>query len=61
MATAQYDAAQGAHKQDVTVIVGSAISGAVRVTVDTSKPKIDALKALEEIRARVIQGNWPPV
>lgn len=61
MATAQYDAAQGAHKQDVTVIVGSAISGAVRVTVDTTKSKRDALLALDEIYARIVQGNWPPV
>lgn len=61
MATAQYDAAQGAHKQDVTVIVGSAISGAVRVTVDTTKSKYDCLLELEMIQNRIIQGNWPPV
>jgi hypothetical protein len=61
MATAQYDAPQGAHKQDVTVIVGSAISGAVRVTVDSTKSKLEILKALEEIEARIVQAAWPPV
>ena len=61
MATAQYDAAQGAPKQSVTVVVGSAITGAVRVTVDTSKSKRDCLLELDMIKQRIVQGNWPPV
>ena len=61
MATAQYDAAQGAHKQDVTLVVGGAITGAVRITVDTSKPKRDVLFALEAIKQRVIEGKWPAI
>lgn len=61
MATEQYDATQGAHKQDVTLSVGGAITGAARVTLDTSKPKRDVLFALEAIIQRVIEGKWPPV
>lgn len=61
MATEQYDAAQGAHKQDVVPTVGGAITGIVRVTIDTSKPKRDALLALEAIISVIIQGKWPPV
>lgn len=61
MATAQYDAAQGAPKQAVTVVVGSAITGAVRVTVDTTKSKRDCLLELDMIKQRIVQGNWPPV
>lgn len=61
MATAQYDAAQGAPKQAVTLVVGGAITGAVRITVDTTKSKLDVLRALESIRQRVVEGKWPAI
>ena len=62
MATAQYDINQGQHKQDVAVVLGGAISGIARVTVDTSKPKSEAIKALEYIINTIQQGKaWPPV
>lgn len=61
MATEQYDAAQGAHKQDVVLSVGGAISGLVRVTADSSKTKREVLLALEAIEQKIIEGKWPPV
>lgn len=62
MATAQYDINQGQDKTKVAVIVGGAISGIVRLTVDTSKPKSEVIKALDLVMQRIAQGgNWPPV
>jgi hypothetical protein len=62
MATAQYDINQGQDKTKVVVIAGGAISGIARLTVDTSKPKSEVIKALDLILQRIEQGGtWPPV
>lgn len=62
MATAQYDINQGQDKTKVAVITGGAISGIARITVDTSKPKIEAIKAVLLILQNIEQGKaWPPV
>lgn len=61
MATEQYDAPQGADKTKVVLTVGGAITGLVRVVVDTSKSKFDVLRAIEAIEQKIIEGKWPPV
>lgn len=62
MATAQYDINQGQDKTKVAVIVGGAITGIVRLTVDTSKSKSEVIKAIDLVLQRIQQGgNWPPV
>lgn len=62
MATAQYDIAQGQDRTKTTVIIGGAITGIARVTVDSSKPKSEVIKALDLIMQTIAQAKaWPPL
>lgn len=61
MALLQFDCKKGGGKHDVAVSAGSAISGIVRVTADTSSYKRDAILALTAIRQAVIQLPWQGV
>lgn len=58
MALLQFDCKRGGSKTDVVQSAGSAISGIVRATVDTSTFKRDAIFALSAIRQAIIQTPW---
>ena len=60
MALLQFDCKKGGGKTDVVQSAGSAISGAVRVTVDPTVAtfKAQALKALSAVQQAIIQAPW---
>ncbi len=53
----------GAHKQDITEAATDDATKdvSVRITYDaTANGKLEALKVLDAIRARMIEDTWPP-
>lgn len=58
MALLQFDCKKGGSKTDVAQSAGSAITGCVRVTADTTFSKKSALLAIEACRQALIQTSW---
>jgi hypothetical protein len=64
MAVRKYTLGQGKGVKDVVEAAGSVIAGgsAVEVNIDYTKmSQAEVAVAIDQIKARIVQGKWPPV
>ena len=63
MATIRYQLAMGGKESAITTSTPSAfVDNVVRVDIDftSAMTRQNALEVLDEIKQRIIEGNWPP-